>query len=125
MCFLLHFALYQVQQLQQQVGVLAESQLSTDDLYIRAKQDNAGLNNRILMLEEQTRELEGKGEEKVEDEQKRNNDLIARIERMKNLEIENYAIRLVIMWEDSSCNILLGQAAEHGEGEQGAFHGGF
>jgi len=91
----------QVQQLQQQVGVLAESQLSTDDLYIRAKQDNAGLNNRILMLEEQTRELEGKGEEKVEDEQKRNNDLIARIERMKNLEIENYAIRLQNMEKEN------------------------
>ena len=60
---------------------------------MRAKQDNAGLNTRILMLEEQTRELEGKGEEKVKDEQKRYNDLMVRIERMKNLEIENYRIR--------------------------------
>merc|ERR1719228_3168077 len=71
---------FQVHQLQQQVDVLAESQLSTDDLYVRAKQDNASLNTRILMLEEQTRELEGKGEEKVKDEQKRNTDLIERIQ---------------------------------------------
>ena len=45
------------------------------------------------MLEEQARELEGKGEERVEDEQKRNADLLTRIERIKNLEIENYVIR--------------------------------
>ena len=84
---------FQVQELQQTIGLLAENQLSTDDMYMRARQDNAGLNTRILMLEEQTRELEEKGEEKVEDEQKRNNDLVVRIERMKNLEIENYSIR--------------------------------
>eukprot|EP00092_Neocalanus_flemingeri_P097721 GFUD01124587.1.p1 GENE.GFUD01124587.1~~GFUD01124587.1.p1 ORF type:complete len:360 (+),score=158.63 GFUD01124587.1:182-1261(+) len=94
----------QVQQLQQQVDVLAESQLSTDDLYVRAKQDNAGLNTRIFMLEEQTRELEGKGEEKVKDEQKRHNDLMVRVERMKNLEIENYTIRLQNMERE---NMLL------------------
>ena len=62
-------------------------------MYVRARHDNAGLNNRILMLEEQARELEGKGEERVEDEQKRNADLLTRIERIKNLEIENYVIR--------------------------------
>ena len=74
---------YQVQQLQQTIGLLAENQLSTDNMYVRVRQDNAGLN----------KELEEKGEEKVEDEQKRTNDLMLRIERMKNLEIENYAIR--------------------------------
>ena len=62
-------------------------------MYVKARHDNAGLNNRILMLEEQARELEGKGEERVEDEQKRNADLLTRIERIKNLEIENYVIR--------------------------------
>ena len=62
-------------------------------MYVRARHDNAGLNNRILMLEEQVRELEGKGEDRVEDEQKQNADLFKRIERIKNLEIENYVIR--------------------------------
>ena len=62
-------------------------------MHVRARHDNAGLNNGILMLEEQARELEGKGEERVEDEQKRNADLLTRIERIKNLEIENYVIR--------------------------------
>ena len=62
-------------------------------MYVRVRHDNAGLNNKILILEEQARELEGKGEEKVEDEQKRNADLLARIVRIKNLEIENYVIR--------------------------------
>ena len=62
-------------------------------MYVRVRHDNAGLNNKILILEEQARELEGKGEERVEDEQKRNADLLTRIERIKNLEIENYVIR--------------------------------
>jgi len=103
----------QVQQLQQTIGLLAENQLSTDDMYVRARQDNAGLNTRILMLEEQTRELEEKGEEKVEDEQKRTNDLMLRIERMKNLEIENYAIRLQNMERENTVLVTEVNSLKH------------
>merc|ERR1711915_187183 len=91
----------QVQQLQHTIGLIAENQISTDDMYVRARHDNAGLNNRILMLEEQVRELEGKVEDRVEDEQKQNADLFKRIERIKNLEIENYVIRLQNMEKEN------------------------
>ncbi|KAB7499433.1 hypothetical protein Anas_03023 [Armadillidium nasatum] len=37
----------QVQMLQQQVGVLAENQVNTDDRYTRVKQDNSALQARI------------------------------------------------------------------------------
>jgi len=96
----------QVQELQHTIGVLAESQMTTDDLYMRARQDNAGLNTRLLMLEEQTKELEEKGEEKVEDQKRRNDELIARIERLKNLEIENYAIRLQNMEKENRVLVM-------------------
>merc|ERR1719319_172437 len=49
-----------VQQLQEQVGQLAESQATTDDRYTRVKQDNAALSARIHMLEEHIREVEVK-----------------------------------------------------------------
>jgi len=103
----------QVQELQHTIGVLAESQISTDDLYMRARQDNAGLNTRLLMLEEQTKELEEKGEEKVEDQKRRNDELIARIERMKNLEIENYAIRLQNMEKENRVLVMEVNSLRH------------
>ena len=45
------------------------------------------------MLEEQIRELEVRSDERLEDERKRSKDMLARLEREKQLEIENYAIR--------------------------------
>lgn len=45
------------------------------------------------MLEEQIRELEVRSEEKLIDEQKRNRELIQRLEREKQLEAENYSIK--------------------------------
>ena len=86
--------LFQVQQLQEQVGQLAECQATTDDRYTRVKQDNAALTARIHMLEEHIRELEVRGEERLEDEQRRGRELVARVERERQLEVENYSIRL-------------------------------
>ena len=48
------------------------------------------------MLEEQIRELEVRSDERLEDERKRSKDMLARLEREKQLEIENYAIRSVM-----------------------------
>ena len=45
------------------------------------------------MLEEQIRELEVRSDERLEDERKRSKEMLARLEREKQLEIENYAIR--------------------------------
>ena len=55
--------------------------------------NNALLFFRILMLEEHIRELELRSEERLQTEQKRNKDSIQRLEREKQLEIENYSIK--------------------------------
>jgi len=47
-------------------------------------------------LEEQLREMDHRADEHLADEQKRNRDLIARMEREKQLEIENYSIRFFL-----------------------------
>jgi len=83
-----------VQQLQEQVGHLAESQATTDDRYTKVKQDNLALTARIHMLEEHIRELEIRGEERLEEEQRRSREMLQRVEREKQLEVENYSIRL-------------------------------
>ncbi|KAL7633306.1 UNVERIFIED_CONTAM: hypothetical protein RMT77_016411 [Armadillidium vulgare] len=83
----------QVQMLQQQVGVLAENQVNTDDRYTRVKQDNSALQARVMMLEEQLRETEMRAEDRLSDEQKRNKELIGRVEREKQLTVENYSIK--------------------------------
>ena len=46
------------------------------------------------MLEESIREVEIRSEERLETERKRNRDALQRVEREKQLEIENYSIRL-------------------------------
>jgi len=83
----------QVQMLQQQVGALADSQNSTDERYAKARQDNAALQARALMLEEQLREAEERAEERLAAETRRHRELAVRAEREKQLELENCAVR--------------------------------
>ncbi|XP_068219449.1 rab11 family-interacting protein 4B isoform X3 [Palaemon carinicauda] len=85
---------HKVQMLQQQVGVLAENQVNSDDRFSRVKQDNAAYQARVVMLEEQLRETELRSEERQAEEQRRSRELINRIEREKQLTIENYSIKL-------------------------------
>lgn len=80
--------------LQQQVGVLQDSALQNDERYTRAKADNAALQARVIMLEEQLRDTEMRYEEKLQDEQRRCKELLARLEREKQLQLENASIRL-------------------------------
>ncbi|XP_049862954.1 rab11 family-interacting protein 4 isoform X8 [Schistocerca gregaria] len=84
----------EVQMLQQQVNVLADNQTNTDDRYTRAKQDSAALQARVLMLEEQVREAELRAEERLQEEQRRHRELMVRVEREKQLQVENCTIRL-------------------------------
>lgn len=49
---------------------------------------------RILILEEQLRENELRSEEKLAEEVKRHRELVARVDREKQLQVENCAIRL-------------------------------
>ena len=54
------------------------------------------------MLEENIREIEIRSEERLESEQKRNRDALQRLEREKELEIENYSIRLQTLEKEHS-----------------------
>ena len=45
------------------------------------------------MLEEHIRELEVRSEERLQTEQKRNKDAFQRLEREKQLEVENFTIK--------------------------------
>ncbi|KAK9887646.1 hypothetical protein WA026_023725 [Henosepilachna vigintioctopunctata] len=83
-----------VQVLQQQVGVLNDSTYQSDERYARTKADNAALQARIIMLEEQLRDAEIRNDERLQDEQRRTKEILARLEREKQLQLENASIRL-------------------------------
>ena len=90
-----------MRQLQDQVALLTENQSVNDERYSRVKADNVTLTAKIHLLEENIREIEMRGEERLGEEQRRNRDIIQRLEREKQLEIENYSIRLQVrfFWE--------------------------
>ncbi|XP_014681453.1 PREDICTED: rab11 family-interacting protein 4B-like isoform X2 [Priapulus caudatus] len=83
-----------VTQLQKTVAMLADSQSHTEDMKSRLKQENAALQARVHMLEEQVRDAEIKGEKLCTEEERRFRDQVHRIEREKNQEIENLQYRL-------------------------------
>uniref|UniRef100_A0A0K8SU50 Rab11 family-interacting protein 4A n=3 Tax=Lygus hesperus TaxID=30085 RepID=A0A0K8SU50_LYGHE len=85
---------HKVQMLQEQMSVLADNQNHSDERYTRARQENATLQARVLMLEEQLREVELRAQEKLQDEERRHRELVARVDREKHLQVENCAIRL-------------------------------
>ncbi|XP_017780920.1 PREDICTED: rab11 family-interacting protein 4A isoform X5 [Nicrophorus vespilloides] len=85
---------HKVQVLQQQMGVLQDSATHNDERYTRAKADNAALQARVIMLEEQLRDSEMRADERIHEEQRRSKELMARIEREKLLQLENSSIRL-------------------------------
>ncbi|CAH0546497.1 unnamed protein product [Brassicogethes aeneus] len=85
---------HKFQVLQQQVGVLTDSAHQNDERYTRVKSENASLQARIIMLEEQLRDTELRYEEKLQDEQRRSKELLSRLDREKQLQLENASIRL-------------------------------
>lgn len=56
----------QFQVLQQQVGVLQDSAHQTDERYTRVKSENAALQARVIMLEEQLRDAEMRHEDRLQ-----------------------------------------------------------
>ncbi|CAB3374482.1 Hypothetical predicted protein [Cloeon dipterum] len=83
-----------VHMLQQQVSALADTQNTSDDRYGRVRHENALLQARLMILEEQVREEQARSEQRLQEEQRRHKDLASRLEREKQLELENSAIRL-------------------------------
>ncbi|XP_037976643.2 rab11 family-interacting protein 4A isoform X2 [Plutella xylostella] len=93
---------YKVQLLQQQVTTLADTQSSADERYARAKADNAVLQARVHMLDEQIREIECRCEERIAEEQKRCREAIARVERDRDAQLAAVSERLAAAETDAS-----------------------
>jgi len=85
---------HKVQILQQQMTAIADTQFSSDDRYCRSRQENAALTARLQMLEESLRDVEMRAQQQLGDEQRRNKEIMVRVEREKQLEIENCHIKL-------------------------------
>ncbi|XP_034831118.1 rab11 family-interacting protein 4A isoform X2 [Maniola hyperantus] len=93
---------YKVQLLQQQVTSLADTQSTADERYARAKSDNAVLQARVHMLDEQIREIESRCEERIAEEQKRCREAIARVERDRDAQLAALTDRLAAAESEAS-----------------------
>ncbi|XP_035444622.1 rab11 family-interacting protein 4B isoform X1 [Spodoptera frugiperda] len=85
---------YKVQLLQQQVTSLADTQSTADERYARAKADNAVLQARVHMLDEQIREIECRCEESIAEEKRRSREAISRVERDRDTQLAAITDRL-------------------------------
>lgn len=88
---------HKLELLQRQITNLADTQMNTDDRTTRAKTENAVLQTKYDMLEEQLRETELRADERLVEEQKRYRELLARVEREAELKNENCQIRIQTM----------------------------
>lgn len=77
------------------MNALADNQHLSDERYARTKEENAALQARVHMLEEQLRDTELRCEERLASEERRHRELVTRVDREKQLHIDNCAIRLV------------------------------
>ncbi|KAJ8679120.1 hypothetical protein QAD02_014907 [Eretmocerus hayati] len=85
---------HRVQMIQEQMHALVDTQSAGEERYARVKQENATLQARILMLEEAAKDAEARAEERLESEQRRHREWASRLEREKELQLENWAIKL-------------------------------
>ncbi|KAG6444723.1 hypothetical protein O3G_MSEX003595 [Manduca sexta] len=93
---------YKVQLLQQQVTSLADTQSTADERYARAKADNAVLQARVHMLDEQIREIECRCEESIAEEKRRSREAISRIERDRDTQLAAITDRLATAEAEAS-----------------------
>ncbi|EZA60419.1 hypothetical protein DMN91_010611 [Ooceraea biroi] len=93
---------HKVQMIQEQMDALADTKSVGEERYARAKQENATLQARILMLEEAAKDAETRADERLQAEQRRHREWAGRLERERQLQLENYAIKLQAAEVDSS-----------------------
>jgi len=82
-----------VEQLKEHLEHLMEKQAAMDKRYNKVKDDNNNLVARVHVLEEQVSEVKMRGEERLEEERKRNKEEAKRLKREMVMEIENHSIR--------------------------------
>ncbi|XP_043523322.1 rab11 family-interacting protein 4-like isoform X3 [Frieseomelitta varia] len=104
---------HRVQMIQEQMHALVDTQSVGEERYARVKQENAMLQARILMLEEAAKDAETRAEERLQAEQRRHRDWASRLERERQLQLENYAIKLqAIELEGTSLRDEIGRLRE-------------
>merc|ERR1712212_853636 len=82
-----------VEQLKEHLEHLMEKQAAMDKRYNKVKDDNINLVARVHVLEEQVSEVKIRGEERLEEERKRNKEVVKILKREMMMEIENYSIK--------------------------------
>ncbi|XP_008559159.1 rab11 family-interacting protein 4 isoform X1 [Microplitis demolitor] len=85
---------HRVKLIQERMDALADTQSVSGERYARVKQENATLQARIIMLEEAAKDAEARAEEKLQSEQRRHREWVGRLEREKELQLENYAMKV-------------------------------
>uniref|UniRef100_A0A915PKN5 Rab11-FIP3/4 domain-containing protein n=1 Tax=Setaria digitata TaxID=48799 RepID=A0A915PKN5_9BILA len=90
----------QVSSLSKKVNDLEEERMSSGEERARLRADNAVLTERVHILEEQLHAAEQRWKEKLTEEKSRNRDIISRMEREKQLEIESAALKYQVLEKD-------------------------
>lgn len=90
----------QVSSLSKKVNDMEEERMSSSEERARLKTDNAVLTERVHVLEEQLQAVEQRWKEKLSEERARNRDIISRMEREKQLEIESCSLKYQVLEKD-------------------------
>ncbi|MFH4975924.1 hypothetical protein AB6A40_002633 [Gnathostoma spinigerum] len=90
----------QMTTLSKRVNEMEEERMTTAEERSRLKTENAVLTERIHILEEQFQASEQRWKEKLEEEKARNKDILSRMEREKQLEIESCLLKYQVLDKD-------------------------
>ncbi|GMT13714.1 hypothetical protein PFISCL1PPCAC_5011, partial [Pristionchus fissidentatus] len=96
----INFLSTQVSSLTKKLTDLEDSRAASVDERSRLKMDNAVLNERIHVLEEQNMAIEHRYSERLEDERSRHREILTRCEREKTLEIESASLKYQVLEKD-------------------------
>uniref|UniRef100_A0A1I7Z3N9 FIP-RBD domain-containing protein n=1 Tax=Steinernema glaseri TaxID=37863 RepID=A0A1I7Z3N9_9BILA len=94
----------QVSSLSRRMNVMEESQMLSSEERSRLRTENAVLTERVHMLEEQQQSTEQQWREKLEEEKARNRELIGRMEREKELQLNNWQWKYEALERTSEMN---------------------
>ncbi|VDD85196.1 unnamed protein product [Enterobius vermicularis] len=92
--------LFKVSTLSKKVNDMEEERLTSSEERSRLKTENAVLMERVHILEEQLQAAEQRWKEKLSEERTRNRDIISRMEREKQLEIESCTLKYQVLEKD-------------------------
>ncbi|KAJ6219390.1 hypothetical protein RDWZM_005202 [Blomia tropicalis] len=84
-----------LKKLQEQIEILTEAQMKNEIKYTSMKRENINLNDKINFLEEHVRDIEIQSDERKQEDERRFRESMARLEREKSQEVQNYVNRIL------------------------------